>query len=108
MKTKKQKSLRRKLKYFSQKSGEDQKKDLHRNLGLYSAGICRVYPCWLALFGLIIQRSNLDGGKLTLDEGTRPPASPLQFKFWLQYSTLQISAVSHSSTFQEQTTFNVI
>ena len=26
---------------------------------------------------------NLDGGTLTLDGGTRPPALPLQFKYWL-------------------------
>ena len=74
---------------FSSKSGEDLK-SLHRNLGLYSAGICRIYSCWLALDRFIIQRSNLDGGRLNLDGGTlnfdggtltldggaRPPASP--------------------------------
>ena len=38
------------------------KKGLHCNLGLYSAGICRIYSCWLALLRLVIQRSNLDGG----------------------------------------------
>ena len=30
---------------------------------------------------------NLDGETLTLDGGTRPPAFPLQFKYWLfQYA----------------------
>ena len=55
------------------------KKGLHRSLGLYSAGICTVYSCWLAVFCLINQGSNLDGGTLnldgealTLDGGTRP------------------------------------
>ena len=56
------------------------KKSLHRILRPYSAGICGIYLCWQALFRLIIQRSNLDGGMLnldggtlTLDGGTRPP-----------------------------------
>ena len=58
-----------------EESGEDQKKKgLHRNLGLYLAGIFRIYSWWLALFRLIIQRSNLD-------RGTHFPASPLQFKY---------------------------
>ena len=50
------------------------KKGLYRNMGLYLAGIFRIYSCWLALFRLIIQRSNLD-------RGTHFPASPLQFKY---------------------------
>ena len=54
------KGLRRKLKCFFLKSSEEQKKGLHRNLGLYSAGICRIHSCWLALDLFIIQRSNLD------------------------------------------------
>ena len=32
----------------------------------------------------MVGRLNLDGGTLNLDGGTRPPASPLQFKYWLQ------------------------
>ena len=39
-------------KYFSEnyvipspKLSKDQKKGLHRNFGLYSAGICRIYSC---------------------------------------------------------------
>ena len=40
---------------------------LHRNSGLYLAVICGIYSCWQALFHLIIQRSNLYGGTLTLD-----------------------------------------
>ena len=90
-KTKKQ-GLRRKLKCFYQKSSEDQKnrikiKGLHRNLALYSAEICRIYSCWLALHRFIIQRSNLGGwtsksrwgdaksrwGTLTLVGGRVPP-----------------------------------
>ena len=58
----------------------NQVKTKKKKLRLYSAGICRIYSCWLALFRLIIQRSNLDGGTLnldggtlTLDGGTRPP-----------------------------------
>ena len=47
--------------FFSRKTGEDQKKYLDRNLGLYSAGVSRIYSCWLTLFRLFIQRSNLDG-----------------------------------------------
>ena len=66
--------------FFSSKSGEDQKNGLRRSFELYSAGICRIYSCWLAHFRLIMQRSNvdrgtlnLDGGTLTLDGGTCPP-----------------------------------
>ena len=83
MKTKK--GFRQKLKCFFSKSSEDQKrslpkiKSLLRDLGLYSAGIFRIYLCWLDLLRLIMQRStldwgtlNLDGGKLTLDGGARP------------------------------------
>ena len=63
MKTKKKKKgLRQKLKCFSSKSGEDPKSEgLHRNWVLFSAKIGRIYSCWLALFRLIIQRSNFDG-----------------------------------------------
>ena len=48
---------------LSPKSSEDQKgKGLHRNLGLYSAGIWGIYSCRQTLFRLIIQRSILGGG----------------------------------------------
>ena len=51
----------RKLKcFFPGKQVKTKKKDLHRNLGLYSAGVSRIYLCWLALFRLFIQRSNFD------------------------------------------------
>ena len=56
------------------KTKKKKKKDLHLKLGLYSAGICRIYSCWLALDRFIIQRSNLDAwtsksrwGTLNLD-----------------------------------------
>ena len=48
------------------------KKGLQRNLGLHSAGICRIYSCWLALFHLIIQRSILDGGRYLAMGGASP------------------------------------
>ena len=82
------KGLRQKLTcFFPESRWRPKNKGLHRNLGLYSAGICRIYLCWLALFRLIIQRSNLDGGTpksrwgdaksrwgtLTLDGGRVPP-----------------------------------
>ena len=70
---------------FSQKN-----EGLHRNLGLYWAGICGIYSYCQALFRLIIQRSNLDGGTikslwedtksrwgtLILDGGRVPPRPP--------------------------------
>ena len=63
--------------FLSPKSSEDHikknKKGLHRNLGLNSAGICEIYSCCQTVFGLFNQRSNLDGGD----------ASALQFKYWL-------------------------
>ena len=62
-----------KIEFLSPKSSEDQKikkKGLHRNLRLNSAGICGIYSCWKALFRLIKQHSNLDGGPLSLDGGT--------------------------------------
>ena len=50
------------------------------DLRLYLAGIYRIYPCWLALFRLVIQRLNLDGwesksqwGDAKRRTGTRPP-----------------------------------
>ena len=46
------------------------KKGLHRNLGLNSAGFCRIYSCFQALFRLLNQRSNLNGGTLNLNGGT--------------------------------------
>ena len=58
---KKKKDLRRKLKCFFPEVNWRPKKGLHRNLGLYSSGICKIYSCWLALDRFIIQRSNLDG-----------------------------------------------
>ena len=53
-----------------------------------------VYSCWQALFRLIIQRWNLNGGGLNLDEGDAKSrwgdansrwedASFLQFKYWV-------------------------
>ena len=88
------KSLHRKLKCFLPKLGEDQKTKkkvfadsrsvsppksiFPRNLVLYSAVICRIYSCCLALFRRIIQRSNIDG------ETPKPrwgDAFPLQFKY---------------------------
>ena len=68
------------------------KKGLHRNLGLYSVGICRIYLCWLATVRIIIQRSNLDGWTSKsrwVDAKSRwgdansrwGDASPLQFKY---------------------------
>ena len=85
----KKKGLRQNLKCFFReiRLAKDQKKGLHCNLGLYSAGIFRIYSYWLALDRFIIQRSNFDGwtsksrwgeaksrwGTLTLDWGTRPP-----------------------------------
>ena len=37
---------------------------------------------------------NLDGVTLTLDGGTRPPASPLQFKYW-SYRFQDIAALNY-------------
>ena len=56
---------------FFPNSGEDQeeKKGLHRNSGLYSAEISRMYLCWVAVFRLIIQCLNLDGGTPNLNGG---------------------------------------
>ena len=47
--------------FFSGNKVESKKKGLHRNLGLYLAGICWIYSCWLALDRFIIQRLNFDG-----------------------------------------------
>ena len=59
---KKKKRSSPKIEVFSSKSGEDPKSEgLHRNSELFSAKIGRIYLCWLALFRLIIQRSNFDG-----------------------------------------------
>ena len=33
---------------------------------------------------------NFDGGTLTLDGETRPPASTLQFKYWLQHISRRV------------------
>ena len=62
---------------MSFKSSEDQKKGLHRNLVLYSAGIRDLF---VFFFCLIIQtltlnreRWNLDGGTQIFGGGTRPP-----------------------------------
>ena len=62
-KRRKKKGLRQKIEVFFPRNQVKikQKKGLHRNLGLYSAGIGRIYSCWLALVRFIIQRSNLDG-----------------------------------------------
>ena len=72
--------------FFPPKSGEDQKKGLHGNLGLSSAGICRIYSCWLALDCFIIQRSNLDGWMSKSRWGNAKSrwgdAFPRQFKYW--------------------------
>ena len=80
VKTKKQKKVfTENWRVFAPESSADQKKGLHRNLVLYSAGICGICLSCQALFRLISQRSNLDGGRkvgggtLTLDGGTRPP-----------------------------------
>ena len=59
--------------FLSTKLSEDQKKGLHRNLELYSAGICGIYSCWQVLFHLIILRSNLDGGPGAYLGGHGPP-----------------------------------
>ena len=75
VKTKKRSSPEIKV-FFFLKSCEDQKKGLHRNIGPLSAGICRIYSCWLALDCFIIQRSNLDGRTLTLNGGGRVPMRP--------------------------------
>ena len=60
------------------------KKDHHRDMELNSAGVSGIYSCWRALFRLINQRLNLDGGMLNLDGGTLTldweDASPLPIK----------------------------
>ena len=63
------KGLRRKLKYFSPKSGKDQKErssptfEVFLFLNHFFRGIwCFIRPEFVNLFPLIIQRSNLDGG----------------------------------------------
>ena len=65
VKTKKKKTKKRsspKIEvFFFRHLMKTKKKGLHRNLGLYSARICRICSCWMALVCLIIQRSNLDG-----------------------------------------------
>ena len=95
---KKQKGFRRKLKRFSPKSDEDLKKKVFPAIWDYIRPECVGFICagWL----LIVSSSsaqisrggrlnfdggtlNLDGGTLTLDGGTRPPAFPLQFKYWI-------------------------
>ena len=85
------KRLRRKLKSFFPKSGEDQKKkslpQFATIFGKKFAGSCS--PGWIFfLWSSSAQLSmggrlnlnggmlNLDGGTLTLDGGTRPPTSP--------------------------------
>ena len=84
------------------------------NLVLYSAGICRIYSCGLALFPLIIQRSNLNGGHLnpdevtlnldgempTLDGRTRPQRPP--YNLSTDYNTCHFSMI----TLTEANTFH--
>ena len=48
---------------------------------------------------------NLDGGTLTLDGGTRPPASSLQFKYWL-YADDSALTLSHKNVNCIQTMLN--
>ena len=69
-----QKKKKKRKKVFAVSwSVSSSKSTFPRNLVLYSARICRIYSCWLALFRLIIQRSNLDGGT----PKSRVPPRPL-------------------------------
>ena len=82
---------------FFSKLGEDQKNKVFVVIWDYIWPEIGIYSCWLTLFRLNIQRPNLDGktpktrwkdaksrlGTLTLDGVPRPPAFPLQFKYWL-------------------------
>ena len=104
------KGLCRKLKYFfpeikRKPKKKEKRKRLHRNLGLYSAGICRIYSCCLALDRSIIRRSsldgwtskfqwgtlNLDGETLTLNGGRIPPRPSYNLSTGLQKKFLTIS-----------------
>ena len=72
-----------------------------------------IYLCWLTLFRLIIQRANLDSGRLnldggtlvldwgtlTFDGGTRPPTSPLHFKYCLSVNLGEKSVLFLVKTF---------
>ena len=75
----------------------------YQNLGLYSAGICRIYLCWMALDRFIIQRSNFDGwtskswwGDAKSQWGYANSrwgdATPLQFKYWTNWKSYREQA----------------
>ena len=86
MKTKK-KGLRRKLVFFPRNQVKiKKKKGLRGNLRLYLARIYRIYSCWLALFCLIIQRSNLDGWASKPRWGDASPYN-LSTDQWYTHST---------------------
>ena len=68
--------------FFSRNQVKTIRKMSAPQLGLYSAGRCRIYSYWLALFRLIIiQRSNLDG---ETPKYRWEDAYPLHFKYCLQ------------------------
>ena len=91
MKTKKKKRFLPKIEvFFSRNQVKTNKKKVFTAVWDYiwpELNYCKIYSCWLAIFGLISSeqismggRLNLDGGTLnldegtlTLDEGTRPP-----------------------------------
>ena len=54
----------------SLKLNEDRNKKVFTAIWDYIGRKCWIYSCWQALFCLIIQGSNLDGGTLNLNGGT--------------------------------------
>ena len=82
----KNKDLHQKLKSFCPRNQvKTYKEGFHRNLRLNSAEICGIYSCCHALFRLLNQRSNLDGGTLNLNGGNANSswgdASPYNLSF---------------------------
>ena len=75
--------------HFFPKSGEDQKErsspqfvTIFGKKFVWSFSPGWLFFLWFSSAQLSVGgRQNFDGGTLTLDEGTRPPASPLQFKY---------------------------
>ena len=99
MKTKKKKGLRQKLKRIFPRNKVNTKKKVFTAIwdyirpelvGFIRAGLFLIVSSCSAQISmggrLNLDRGtlNLDGGKLTLDGETRPPASFLQFKYWLR------------------------
>ena len=88
------KGLRRKLKSFLPKLSEDQNKDLPRQLKCFSLEINfpprfgTIFGRNLLVFFVWLCNAKLSMGRtLTLDGGTRPPASYLQFKYYQRLAT---------------------